>query len=90
MSFQSTIQKTVNEIKKIESITWDYSEKLYDKIPTKYVLSLYRRCQQHISTNWWYLYEDKNHNSEMKIDINYLCNAKDRLKKILDKRENLK
>lgn len=88
MSFNSTIQKTVNEIKKIESVSFNYSENLYDKIPTKYVLSLYRRCQQHISSYAWYI--DDYNKAELICNLNYLRNAKDRLKKILDKRENLK
>lgn len=89
MSFQSTIQKTIYEIKNIESHNYDYYENLYYKIPTRYVLSLYRRCQKHISAYWWYL-DDADKDSEIKISITYLSNAKDRLKKILDKRENLK
>ena len=52
MSFQSTIQKTIDEIKNIESHNCDSYENLYYKILTKYVLSLYRRCQKHISVYW--------------------------------------
>ena len=90
MSFQSTIQKTIDEIKNIESHNCDYYENPYYKIPTKYVLSLYRRCQNHIRAYWWYLDNDTRNGSEIKTSINYLFNTKNRLKKILDERENLK
>lgn len=82
MSFGSTIEKTINEIKKIENKTFSYDERAYEKVPTKYILSLYRRCTIHLSSLSW--------NENIKIEINYLLNAKDRLKKILDKRENIK
>ena len=82
MSFGTTIAKTVDEIKKIEDKTHSYDERVYDKVHTKYILSLYRRCTIHLSACWW--------DERMKIEINYLLNAKDRLKKVLDKRENIK
>lgn len=82
MSFGSTIAKTVDEIKKIEEKTHCYDESVYDKVPTKYILSLYRRCYIHTSALAW--------DNNIKVEINYLLNARDRLKKILDKRENIK
>lgn len=82
MSFGTTIAKTVDEIKKIEDKTYSYDERVYDKVPTKYILSLYRRCSIHLSAYSW--------DERMKIEINYLLNARDRLKKVLDKRENIK
>lgn len=82
MSFGTTIAKTVDEIKKIEDKTYSYDERVYDKVPTKYILSLYRRCSIHLSAQSW--------GEQMQIEINYLSNAKDRLKKLLDKRENIK
>lgn len=91
MSFGSTVRKTVDEIKRIEDKTYCYDERVYEKVPTKYILSLYRRCSNHLYQYSWYLDEDNHYaNDEMKISINYLSNASDRLKKVLDKRENIK
>ncbi len=81
MSFGSTIEKTINEIKKIEGTVQDYKESIYNNLPTKYILSLYRRCSIHSSSHSW--------DNRLKIEINYLLNAKDRLKKVLNKRENI-
>lgn len=82
MSFSSTIEKTINEIKKIEGDTHGYKVSVYDNVPTKYILSLYRRCCIHLSSHSW--------DNRLKIEINYLLNARDRLKKVLANRENIK
>lgn len=88
MSFKSSIQSTITEINNIENKTWSYDKSCYDKIPTKYVLSLLRRCSAHLSQlslmQMHGLYTGQN-----EVNKNFLSNARLRLKEVLRKRENI-
>jgi hypothetical protein len=80
MSFHSTSKKTLNELLKINNE--------YDKVPTKYLLSLYRRVQVSLSNIRKVLGNSIDDNLGDNIDFMKLQVIS--LKKELDKREHIK
>lgn len=100
MSFKSTLNKTVTELYNIS-----YN---FEKYPTKYLLSLFKRSRKHLKTcgldvttlisehtqyeaDCYELNDTFKHNfSDFELQVIYLSHCNSELKKILDKKENLK
>ena len=80
MSFHSTTKKTFNELLKINNE--------YDKVPTKYLLSLYRRVKVSLVNLRKFLGDSID--DDLGDGIDFMKSQVNSLKKELDKREHVK
>lgn len=80
MSFHSTTKKTFNELLKINNE--------YDKVPTKYLLSLYRRVKVSLVNLRKFLGDSID--DDLGDEIDFMKSQVNSLKKELDKREHVK
>lgn len=80
MSFHSTTTKTLTELLKIDNS--------YDKVPTKYLLSLYRRVKIALSNIRKFLGDSID--DDLGDNIDFMKSQVISLKKELDKREHIK
>lgn len=80
MNFHSTTKKTFNELLKINNE--------YDKAPTKYLLSLYRRVKVSLVNLRKFLGDSID--DDLGDEIDFMKSQVNSLKKELDKREHVK